>query len=103
MRLTKAQGSLHKQSVLSFVAFIHKVWPHTKVHDKQWCSQNAEKVMHIKGRLLDQTMILYNYAPFQNGNFSKRKELAPRGSESFPLGVVLKGMENHIYHIGGLP
>ena len=33
-------------------------------------SQNAEKVMHIKGRLLEQAMILYNYVPFQNGNFS---------------------------------
>ena len=33
-------------------------------------SQNAEKVTHIKGRLLYQEMILYNYAPFQNGNFS---------------------------------
>ena len=36
----------------------------------QWCSQNAEKVTHIKGRLLDQAMILFNYVPFQNGNFS---------------------------------
>ena len=36
----------------------------------QWRSQNAEKVTHIKGRLLYQAMILYNYVPFQNGNFS---------------------------------
>ena len=33
-------------------------------------SQNAEKIMHIKGRLQYQAMILYNYVPFQNGNFS---------------------------------
>ena len=33
-------------------------------------SQNAEKVTHIKGRLLYQAMILYNYVPFQNENFS---------------------------------
>ena len=32
--------------------------------------QNAEKVTHIKGRQLDQAMILFNYVPFQNGNFS---------------------------------
>ena len=31
---------------------------------------NAEKVTHIKGRLLDQAMILFNCVPFQNGNFS---------------------------------
>ena len=36
----------------------------------QWRSQNAEKVMHIKERLLYQAVILYSYAPFQNGNFS---------------------------------
>ena len=36
----------------------------------QWCSQNAEKVTHIKGKLLYQALILYNYIFFQNGNFS---------------------------------
>ena len=39
-------------------------------HHIQWQSQNAEKVTHIKGRLLYQAMILYSYIPFQNGNFS---------------------------------
>ena len=29
----------------------------------QWRSQNAEKDMHIKGRLLDQVVILFNYIP----------------------------------------
>ena len=36
----------------------------------QWRSQNAEKVTHIKGRLLYQAMILYNYVTFQHGDFS---------------------------------
>ena len=36
----------------------------------QWRSQNAEKVTHINGRLLDQAMIIFNYIPFRNGNFS---------------------------------
>ena len=35
-----------------------------------WHSQNAEKVAHIKGRQLDQAVILFNCIPFQNGNFS---------------------------------
>ena len=43
-------------------------------------SQNAVKGSHIKGRLLYLAAIHYNCAPFQNGNFSERKELAPRGS-----------------------
>ena len=30
----------------------------------QWRSQNVEKVMHIKGRLLDQAVILFNCVPF---------------------------------------
>ena len=38
-------------------------------------------------------------APFQNGNFSKRKEFAPIVSELFPLRVVPYGMENHFYQI----
>ena len=51
----------------------------------QWRSLNADKVTHTKGRLLDQTMSLFNFVPSQNGNFSLRKEFAPRGSEFFPL------------------
>ena len=43
-----------------------------------WRGQNAEKGMHIKGRLLDQAMILFNYVPFQNENFSKSKKCSQR-------------------------
>ena len=62
----------------------YRIW---KLCVQQWYSQNAEKVTHIKGRLLYQAMILYNYLPFHKGN-SERKEFAPRGSsgsEFFPL------------------
>ena len=34
----------------------------------QWRSQNAIKVTHIKGRLLDQAVDLFNCAPLHNGN-----------------------------------
>ena len=44
-------------------------------------------------------MIIFNCVPFRNGNFSQRKEFAPRGSEFFPLRAVPYGMENHFYHI----
>ena len=33
-------------------------------------SQNVGKVTNIKGRLLDQAVILLNCVPIQNGNFS---------------------------------
>ena len=49
----------------------------------QWRSQNAEKVTHIKGRLLYQAVILYKYVPFQNGNFSEGKNWLPEGANSF--------------------
>ena len=39
----------------------------------QWCSQNAEKVMHIKGRVLYKAVIHFNCVPYD--------------------------MENHFYHI----
>ena len=44
-----------------FRAFHRKV---TDLGQNQWRSQNAEKVTHIKGRLLYQTMTLYKYIPF---------------------------------------
>ena len=37
---------------------------------KQRRSLNAEKNMHIKGRLLDQAVNFFNWVPFQNGNLS---------------------------------
>ena len=30
----------------------------------QWCSQNVKKIRHIKGRLLDQAVVLFNCFPF---------------------------------------
>ena len=37
---------------------------------EQWRCQNVKKVTHIKGRLLIQTVILFNCVSFHNGNFS---------------------------------
>ena len=61
--------------------------------------RTLKRVTHIKVILLDHSVILFNYVPFQNGNFSLRKEFAPRGSEFFPLRAVPQCMENHFYHI----
>ena len=49
----------------------------------QRCSQNAEKVTHIKVRLLDQVMILFNCVPFQMGTSLKGKNLLPEGANYF--------------------
>ena len=48
-------------------------------------------------------MVLFNCAPFQNGNCSLRKEFACKGSDFFPLRAVPCGMINHFYHIGWPP
>ena len=46
-------------------------------------SKNAEKVTHIKGKLLNQAMLIFNGAPFQNSSSPKGKNLLPvRYSES---------------------
>ena len=55
----------------------------------QWRSQNAEKVMNIKGRLLGQAVILFNWVPFQNGTSFNGKNLR----------AVPYGMEYNFYHI----
>ena len=65
--------------------------------------QNAENVRHIKGIPLDQAVVLFNCIPFQIGNFSSRKEFAPKGSESFPLRAVPSGMEITFTTLGDLP
>ena len=44
---------------------------------------NAGKVTHIKGRLIDRAMILYNYVPYQKGNVSYGKNLLPAVANSF--------------------
>ena len=61
----------------------------------QWRSQNAEKVTHIKGRLLDQAVILLIASLFIMGTSHIGKNLLPKGANSF----LSFGMENHFYHI----
>ena len=46
-------------------------------------SQNAEKVTHTNGGLLDQTTILFNYVPFQIGTSLTGKHLITEGANSF--------------------
>ena len=64
------------------------------VYYKQWRSQNAEKVTQIKGRLLEQAVILFNCVPFHMVISLKGKKIASRGSEFFPLRVFPYGMES---------
>ena len=51
--------------------------------DVQWRSQNAENATHVKGRLLDKAVILFNHVAFHNGNLFKGKNLLPEGANSF--------------------
>ena len=52
---------------------------------KQWRNQNAEKVTHVKERLLYQVVIHHNYVPFQIGTSLKEKNVFPEGANSFLL------------------
>ena len=49
----------------------------------QWRSQNAEKVTHVKERLLDEAVILFNCVLFEMGTSLKGKNLLPKGANSF--------------------
>ena len=49
----------------------------------QWRSQNAEKVTHVKGGLLDQAMSVFNCVPFKMGTSLKRKNLLPERANYF--------------------
>ena len=57
---------------------------------EHWRNHNAEKVMHIKGRVLYQAVILYNNVPFLNGTSLKGKNLLPEGANSFLYEQFLK-------------
>ena len=46
---------------------------------EQWRSQNAEKVMHIKGRLLDQTLILFNGVLFSKSELFLKERNCSQG------------------------
>ena len=59
----------HQYDALTYHAMLFLLRLTEKI-ERQCCSQNAEKVTHIKGRLLDQAVILFNCIPFPNGNFS---------------------------------
>ena len=69
------------------------------IYLNQWRSQNAEKVTHIKGRLLEQAVIFLIAPLFINGTSLKGKNLLPQIEQFFPLRTVPFGMENHFYHI----
>ena len=45
---------------------------------------DPENVTHIKGRLLDQAVILFNCVPFETGTSLKGKNFTARGSKFFP-------------------
>ena len=85
-------------NIIFLVHVINFKTPTINVGDNS-VARKLKKKTHIKERLLDQAMVLFICVPFQNGNFSKRKEFAPRGSEFFPLRAVPYGMKNHFYHI----
>ena len=75
----------------------------TSPRDPQWCSQNAEKVTHIKGRPIDQAMILFNCIPFQMGTSLKGKNLLPEEANSFLYEQFLILWKNTFYHYNWPP
>ena len=56
-------------------------------------------VTHIKGRLLDQAVILFNCVPFQTGTSLKGMDLLPKEANSFLYEQFLISIENHYYQI----
>ena len=54
-----------------------------------------KEVLHIKGRLLDQAVILFNCIPFSKRELLLKERICS-GSEIFPLREVTYGMENNM-------
>ena len=66
-------------------------------------SQNAEKVTHVKGRLLDQAVVLFNCGPFQNRTSLKGMNLLPEGANSFLKEQFLMVWKITFTTVGDLP
>ena len=65
--------------------------------------QNAEKVMHIKGRLLDRAVVLINCVPFKMRASLKGKNLLPEGANYFLYEQFLKVWKVTFITLGDLP
>ena len=70
-------GQAHE--VLVLIGYSQK--PPVNAH--QWRCQNAEKATLIKGRLLDQAVLLLISSLFKVGTSLKGKNLLPEGANSF--------------------
>ena len=69
--------------IVTRVTFYIKSQKGPDKHIGQRRSPDTEKVTHIKGRILYQALIIYNYVPFQIGTSHKGKNLLPEGAHSF--------------------
>ena len=54
----------------NFLCWLWNIYEGVELPSVQWRSQNAHKATHIKRRLLDKAVILFNRLPFQNRNIS---------------------------------
>ena len=62
-------------------------------------ARTLKKLRTSKGDYLVKQWLSSVVPLFKMGNFSSRKEFAPRGSKFFPLRAVPYGMENQFYHV----
>ena len=67
---SKAQSSLRICTVLAEPSLFPYSQYGSRKQMKPMRSQSAEKITHIKGRLLEPAVILSNCVPFHNWNFS---------------------------------
>ena len=78
------KSSIYSDGILMFISSnLILIFALALDYTSQRRSQNAEKITHIKGRLLDQAMIFFNCVPFQMGTSLKGKNLPPEEANSF--------------------
>ena len=89
--------------LMGHITWMHESWEWTNSQHHQRRSQNAETNTHIKGRLLDQAMILFSFVPFQIGTSLKGKNLLPQGANSFLFEQFLIVWKVNIITLSDLP
>ena len=79
------------QKKISFFSVFNRV---------QWRIQTAEKVTHIKGRLLYQAMILYKIRPFSKWEFLLKEKICSHRERILSFkSRSLNYMGNHFYNV----
>ena len=99
-----SSSSLLNSSYNKLTFYILETPKHVLLHTgNNVVARTLEKDTHIKERLLDQTVILFNCVPFQNGNLLLKERICSQKGRILSFKSSSWRYGNHLYHIRWSP